>query len=267
MSIKSSLETITPDLAQFRFLFVNMFMYGDSHSWVLIDAGLKGSSRDIIDAAENRFGHGVAPNAFILTHGHFDHVGAFPELFEQWDVPIYAHPKEVPFLTGQRDYPEPDPTVGKGAMALASFVYPHKANDWGDRVNPLPADGSVPFMPGWTFIHVPGHTPGQVALFREQDRLMIAADAFVTTKQESLYEVLQQRKGVHGPPAYFTPDWISARKSVETLAALDPYIAVTGHGPPMQGEELREGLSDLIAHFSEIAVPDQGRYVSPNGSN
>lgn len=52
MSIKFSLETITPDLAQFRFLFVNMFMYGDSHSWVLIDAGLKGSSRDIIDAAE-----------------------------------------------------------------------------------------------------------------------------------------------------------------------------------------------------------------------
>ena len=99
MSIKSSLETITPDLAQFRFLFVNMFMYGDSHSWVLIDAGLKGSSRDIIDAAEKRFGHGVAPKAFILTHGHFDHVGAFPELFEQWDVPIYAHPKEVPFLT------------------------------------------------------------------------------------------------------------------------------------------------------------------------
>lgn len=267
MSFKSSLETVTPDLAQFRFLFTNMYMYGDSTSWVLIDAGLKGSASDIIDAAESRFGSGVAPDAYILTHGHFDHVGAFPELFETWDVPIYAHQLEVPFLTGQRDYPEPDPTVGKGAMALMSFAYPHKATDFGERVQSLPADGSIPNMPGWTWIHTPGHTVGHVSLFREQDRLLIAGDAFVTTKQESLYEVLQQKKGVHGPPAYFTPDWQSARESVTRLAELSPHIAVTGHGSPMQGEELTDGLADLIANFDEEAVPDRGRYVPEDGTH
>ena len=264
MAFKSSLEDVTPDLCRLRHLFVNMYFFGSADSWVLIDAGLQGSATEIVDAAESRFGRGIAPKAYILTHGHFDHVGAFPELFETWDVPIYAHPLEMPFLTGKKDYPEPDPTVGKGAMALLSFAYPNKANDWGDRVKPLPADGSVPFMPDWRWIHVPGHTEGQVALYRERDRLLVAGDAFVTTQQESLYEVIQQKEGVHGPPAYFTPDWQAARKSVETLASLNPMIAATGHGTPMRGEELRGGLAELVTHFDELAVPNQGKYV-PEG--
>lgn len=264
MSIKSTVDQVTPDLTRMRFLFTNLYFYGDRDSWVLIDAGLQGSAGDIVKAAEDRFGEGTAPNAIILTHGHFDHVGAFPELFERWDVPIYAHSLEVPFLTGGSDYPEPDPTVGKGAMALLSFAYPNKANDFGERVQALPDDGSVPFMPGWRWVHTPGHTAGHVSLFRDEDRVLIAGDAFVTTQQESLYAVMQQKEVVQGPPAYFTPDWVSARRSVEALAALDPAIAATGHGTPMQGAELKQGLADLIANFDEVAVPDRGKYV-PEG--
>lgn len=100
-----------------------------------------------------------------------------------------------------------------------------------------------------------------VTLFRDADRTLIAGDAFVTTQQESLYEVIQQKKGVHGPPAYFTPDWGAARKSVERLADLHPAIAATGHGTPMSGEELATGLSDLVARFDDVAVPDHGKYV------
>lgn len=266
MSFTTTVTDVAPDVARMRFLFVNLYMYGTKESWVLIDAALAGSADDIVKAAEDRFGKGTAPKAFIMTHGHFDHVGAFPELFERWDVPIYAHPDEVPFLTGEKDYPKPDPGVGKGAMALMSFAYPNKANDFGERVQALPEDGSVPFMPGWRWIHTPGHTVGHISLFREIDRLLIAGDAFVTTQQESLYEVMQQKKGVHGPPAYFTPDWIAARASIEKLAALNPAIAATGHGTPMSGEELSNGLEELLAHFDEVALPDRGKYVPEDGT-
>jgi glyoxylase-like metal-dependent hydrolase (beta-lactamase superfamily II) len=265
MSITSTVDQVTPDLTRMRFLFTNLYLYGDQDSWVLIDAGLQGSAGDIVKAAEERFGEGTAPKAIILTHGHFDHVGAFPELFEQWDVPVYAHSLEVPFLTGGSDYPAPDPTVGKGAMALLSFAYPNKANDFGERVKTLPDDGSVPFMPGWRWIHTPGHTAGHVSLFRDEDRVLIAGDAFVTTQQESLYAVMRQKEVVQGPPAYFTPDWVAARRSVEALAALDPAIAATGHGTPMLGADLKHGLAALIANFDEVAVPDRGKYV-PEGS-
>ncbi len=261
MAVISTVEQVTSDLTRLRFLFVNLYLWGTPDSWVLVDAGLQGCTSTIIDTAEERFGKGTAPQAIILTHGHFDHVGAFPELFDHWDVPVYAHQLELPHLTGQADYPPPDPTVGKGVMALMSFTYPNKAIDLGPRVQLLPEDESVPHMSGWRWIHTPGHTPGHVSLFRESDRCMIVGDAFVTIKQESLYAVVTQEQEIHGPPAYFTPDWEAARHSVERLAALQPSIAATGHGTPMGGEELTSGLEKLVREFDEIAIPDQGRYV------
>ena len=265
MSIKTTVDQVTTDLTRMRFLFVNLYLQGTAENWVLIDAGLPGCANDIVNAAREQFGES-APKAIIMTHGHFDHVGAFPEIFKHWDVPVFAHPLEVPYLTGEQDYPEPDPTVGEGMMALMSFAYPNKGIDLGDRVKPLPEDGSVPHMPGWRWLHTPGHTKGHVSFFRDDDRLLIAGDAFVTTKQESLYEVMRQKQGVQGPPAYFTPDWSAARSSVEMLAGLKPAIAATGHGTPMKSEELTEGLADLVAHFDDIAVPDHGKYVPADGT-
>ena len=261
MAIISTTDQVAPDLTRLRFLFVNLYFLGKPESWVLVDAGLQGCKGEVIETAEGLYGSGKPPKAILLTHGHFDHIGAFPEIFEAWDAPVYAHQLEMPFLTGQADYPPPDPTVGKGAMALMSFAYPNKRIDLGRRVRPLPDDGGVPFMPGWRWIHTPGHTPGHVSFFRESDRCLIAGDAFVTTKQESLYAVLTQDEQVRGPPAYFTPDWNAARGSVEALAALRPEVAATGHGTPMRGEILRLGLDRLVADFDEVAVPDQGRYV------
>jgi hypothetical protein len=66
---------------------------------------------------------------------------------------------------------------------------------------------------------------------------------------------------MHGPPMYFTPDWISARTSVQSLAALSPEVVVTGHGQTMQGQEMRAALHELAERFDEIAVPETGRYT------
>lgn len=261
MGVTTTSDKVAADVTRLRFLMVNLYFAGQQDEWVLVDAALEGSANEIVKTAEEVFGVGAKPKAIILTHGHFDHIGAFPELFDAWDVPVYAHPSEMPFITGRSDYPPPDPTVGKGAMALLSFTYPNKGIDLGARAQNLPDDGSIPHMPGWRWIHTPGHTPGHVSLFRDSDRLLIAGDAFVTTKQESLYAVLTQAEEVNGPPAYFTPDWAAARRSVEKLAALQPEIAATGHGTPLRGAELHRGLERLVAEFDDIAVPDQGRYV------
>ncbi|HLM68084.1 MAG TPA: MBL fold metallo-hydrolase, partial [Longimicrobium sp.] len=153
---------IAPDLAYLRTMIVNLFLWGPrdagDRGWVLVDTGMYGSARSIVQAAEERFGKGARPRAIILTHGHFDHRGSIHELVEMWDCVVYAHPMELPYLTGESAYPPPDPTVPGGAMARLSFTYPNKPIDLGGRVRPLPADGSVPGMPGWRWIHTPGHT-------------------------------------------------------------------------------------------------------------
>jgi glyoxylase-like metal-dependent hydrolase (beta-lactamase superfamily II) len=254
-------ETVGPDVVRIRYLFVNCYLIGTPDNWILVDAALRGATDAIVSAAEETFGPDAKPTAIVLTHGHFDHVGALADLLELWDVPVWAHPLEAPHLTGAEDYPPPDPKVGKGAMALMSFAYPYKAADFGESVRPLPLDFHVPQLPDWKWIHTPGHTRGHISLFRDNDGLLIAGDAFVTVEQESLYQVFRQNQEVHGPPAYFTSDWATAEESVRILEALKPSIAATGHGSPMSGEDLSQGLAHLVAQFEDVAVPDQGRYV------
>ena len=262
---EGSAKEIARGLAYMRDRIVNLFFVGEpgmaDQGWVLVDAGLHGSADRIQQAAEQRFGAGARPTAVVLTHGHFDHVGALETLVERWDVPVYAHALEMPYLTGRSTYPPPDPTVGGGAMARLAKLYPKGPIDLRDRAKELPEDGSVPGMPGWRWVFTPGHAPGHVSLFRDEDRTLVAGDAFVTTKQESAIAVLQQRQEIHGPPMYFTPDWEAARASVERLAELEPALAATGHGVPMKGEAMLRGLRALARDFDRLAKPAKGRYV------
>jgi glyoxylase-like metal-dependent hydrolase (beta-lactamase superfamily II) len=263
---EDGLHEVLPDLAYQRQIFVNVVFYGIEslrRSWVLIDAGLHGSADRIIRAAEKRYGPNARPLAIAMTHGHFDHVGALETLVEKWNVPVYAHREELPYLDGSTSYPDPDPSVGGGMMARLSPMYPRGPVNVKAALRALPDDGSVPPMPGWQWVHTPGHTPGQIALWRPSDRTLIAGDAFITTNSESAYSAaITQTPEIHGPPRYFTPDWNGARYSVQRLAALQPEVVVSGHGGAMRGPQMRAGLETLARSFDDIAVPDKGRYVT-----
>lgn len=255
---------LVSDVFCYTIQIVNIVLVGNpkTKDFVLVDAGMPGSADKIISTIEERFGENSRPKAIILTHGHFDHVGAIIELVERWQVPVYAHEAEMPFLQGERSYPDPDFTVEGGLVAKMSPLFPNEPINLSDHVKALPIDGTVPYLPGFAWVHTPGHTPGHISLFREKDRVLIAGDAFVTVKQEFLYKVFMQEKEISGPPRYLTTDWQSAKKSVITLEGLKPAFAITGHGLPMSGEELAVNLKKLVDHFDELAIPDFGKYVN-----
>lgn len=255
--------SVAPGVWRIRDLIVNVYLIHEpaTNKWVLLDTGLSTSAHKIRKVADHLFWPESTPSAIILTHAHFDHTGSLRKLADEWDVPIYAHPLEKPYLTGASSYPPPDPSAGGGLFSLLSFTFPKKSIDVADRLILLPEDGTIPVLPGWKYYHTPGHAPGHISLFRQSDRLLLAGDAFVTTCQESVISVITQKREMHGPPKYFTYNWGSAERSVKTLAALEPQIAATGHGRPMAGEELRNALHHLADNFRELAVPKSGRYV------
>ena len=110
------------------------------------------------------------------------------------------------------------------------------------------------FQVGGTCIHL----AMRVGIFRCTERQMVCC---CTTKQESFLAVANQTPELHGPPAYYTPDWNAARASVEKLAALNPTTIAPGHGLPISGDHVREQLRQLAVDFDRIAMPEHGKYV------
>src|SRR4051812_42158468 len=102
-----SLEVAT-DVVRIPVFLVNAYMFGlpggGDRSWVMIDTGIDSGRKRILEAVHQRFGDD-RPAAIVLTHGHFDHVGSLPELADRWDVPVFVHPLERPYLDGSSSYP------------------------------------------------------------------------------------------------------------------------------------------------------------------
>jgi len=252
-----AIERIAPDVGWFPISFVNAYFVGHSGGpWALIDSGVPGRAEQIFEAAEARFGAGSRPQGIYLTHGHFDHAGSAMQLAERWEVPIFAHRMELPYVTGRSDYPPPDPTIG-GAFAFLSRFMPFRTRHLGAWVRELPTR-ELPGLPDWKWFATPGHSPGHVSYFRSTDRVLLAGDAFATMNMDSWIGLTSARKKLSRGGAPFNLDWDATRESVQTLAALRPNVVGCGHGIPMVGETTPDRLQRFAQRFRR---PRHGRYA------
>ena len=254
-SVTSNAEQVTPEVTLLNFTVVNAFLVGDPLSdgkeFVLVDTGLENAYDFILETVKKYYGKDIRPQCIVLTHGHFDHVGSVIKLSEYWDVPVYIHELELPYVTGKMDYPKGDSTVG-GEISQMSPSFPHTSIDISYRINILPQDGKIPGMYGWKWIHTPGHTRGHISLFKELDRVLIAGDAISTTKQESMWSVITKKEEISGPPAYMTEDWEKAKESIIYLKSLEPAILLPSHGKPLRNLEIREQLEMLVNKIDKM---------------
>jgi glyoxylase-like metal-dependent hydrolase (beta-lactamase superfamily II) len=240
------MQEIAPGVALVSTLIANAYLVGDHGQWVLVDACTPGHEDLLQRAVARRFGRGSRPAAILLTHGHFDHAGSAAKLADLWGVRIYAHSREIPFLTGQSHYP-PFRFDSPGFFTRIARFFPTETVDLGARVIALEPQQPAPGLPNWQTIETPGHTPGHVAFFRRSDRVLLAGDAVTTMNLDSFAATIARRKQVCRPPVPATSDWESARKSVELLAGLQASVIAAGHGRPMSGAA--DQLIWLAKHF------------------
>ena len=263
------MEIVAPGIACVPITFVNAYLLGEPGGpWAVVDTGIPGFAWKIIEAANERFGRDSRPVAIFLTHGHFDHSGNARRLSDHWNVPVYAHPLEAPYLSGRSGYPPPDPTVG-GAIAMLSRVMPHNGYNLEDRLRTFAKSGTpssdgaetgpLPGLDGWRWVFTPGHAPGHVSFFREADRALVAGDAVATLDMDSYLELAVKQQEVSTAGAPFICDWGQYAASLETLTELEPTVLACGHGIPMTGEDVAGDLERFSRHFSP---PPHGRYVA-----
>lgn len=234
----------------------NVYLVDAERGWALVDTGWPGSVGAVTSAVESLHGRGARPTAILLTHMHPDHSGAAGPLARAWQVPVHVHPDELVMAAGRYvpEYGMPlDRWLVMPLMRLLPARTRTRVEDAGsitDVVQPLGPDGVVPGLPGWRWVHTPGHTPGHVAFLREADGLLISGDAVVTVDLNSLRGVLTRRSQLSGPPRYTTWDWPAAVRSVSTLAALAPQLLAPGHGRPWT-TGTAEGLRALADRLGE----------------
>jgi glyoxylase-like metal-dependent hydrolase (beta-lactamase superfamily II) len=237
---------IAPGVAIVPSLVANAYLAGEPDAWVLVDACTPGHEQMILRAAERRFGRGARPRAILLTHGHFDHAGSAAALADCWDVPIYVHRLEIPFLTGKAEYPPFDYSSPGFFTRLARF-FPRATVNLGNRVAAFEPGQPLPGLPDWQIIETPGHTPGHVAFFRPAGAVLLAGDAVTTMNLDRFFDTIFRRRQVCRPPVPATSNWQDAAHSARVLASLRPSIIAAGHGLPVRDAAAQ--LSDLAENF------------------
>jgi glyoxylase-like metal-dependent hydrolase (beta-lactamase superfamily II) len=252
------LKEIARDVFRLKVSIANVYFVGPPEGpWALVDTGTPKHADHIREAAESVYGSAARPSAILLTHGHMDHAGSALDLANMWDVPVFAHSLEMPYLTGKSKYPPSDPTVGGFLATMVRFVSTPLQN-LGERVRALEPGREAPGLTGWEWHHTPGHSPGHVAFYRPEDGTLLAGDALCTLNLDSLFASFLELQHVCGPPKPSTCDWQRARESVELLAELRPLTIAAGHGIPMSGGEAVMQLAELAVDFP---IPAHGRYV------
>lgn len=263
-AIKYASKEILPDILLLDLTKVSICLVGDpankKDGWVLVDTGPEAAADFIVEHARERFGRASRPNAIILMHGHIAHAGAAMKLADLWNVPVYMHHLEMPYVTALVDYPTPDPSVDE-ALSDKLSDSPDQGINLSFHSVPLPLNRSVPGMPGWEWVHTPGHTIGHISLFRPADRTLIAGDAFSSSKEDTLFSFSSQKQRQAGETEYATIDWSAARNSIQRLLNLKPSLAIPSHGKPMRSEELSRRLQTLLGQMNEMVKPYPGFYA------
>jgi glyoxylase-like metal-dependent hydrolase (beta-lactamase superfamily II) len=199
---------------------VNVYLLLGS-TLTLVDTGMPGNANAILGYIDSL---GLAPAGLariVLTHHHLDHVGSAAALKQRTAAQLLAHPADVPFIARECAPPPPRNALDRLLGRLVPILI---------RAEPAPVDLTVQdgdrldLLGGATVVHVPGHSPGSIALHLPSERVLICGDA-----------IDHRRNRLEPPSKLFTADMDQALASLRRLAELEFDLLCPGHGDPIVG--------------------------------
>lgn len=243
---------LAPNLHRIGNDIVAVYLIETGEGITLVDAGLPGHYRELVDEVASLGRSMTDIRGLILTHGDSDHIGFAERLRREHGVPVLIHGADAGRARGEA---KPKTATGRFKVgAMARFAW-YSSRNGGLRTTYLTEvdeikDGQVLDLPGAPHvISMPGHSPGSIAVHSEVADAVFVGDALTTRS------VLTGREGPQ--PAPFTDDPAEALASLAHLADLRATWVLPGHGAPWNGG-VPEAIRRIRAAAAEANRTSQG---------
>lgn len=200
---------------------VNAYLLGD----VVVDAGTKGAAKRLLKALRS---HAVGAHA--LTHSHPDHAGGSRRLVDALEIPVWV---------GERDRGDVESGRPRAAESWLQSAVARFSHYDGVPVGRSLREGDD-VGHGFVALDTPGHSDGHVSFWRERDRTLVVGDVLFNLSP------LTTAPGLREPPAMLTRDPRRNRESARRLAALEPELALFGHGPPLRDPARLKAFAEAL---------------------
>ena len=194
----------------------------------LIDTTMQANGKTILDYISGKMNRNPSDvKTIVLTHHHVDHTRGLAALQKATGAKIAVHEADADFVSGKAKPPSPGGAIGLAFKAMSPFM---KSAPVGVDVRLKEGDAIGDLV----VIHTPGHTPGSIALYNRENRVMFVGDTarFIKGKLE-------------GPPPQFTPRMEQAKASIERLSAYNFEVMLSGHGEPLRSADAPRMMGEL----------------------
>lgn len=234
---------VTPHIARLELSAAAVFLVKGDEGWTMVDTGPEKETDTVMKAVLD-YTKGAQPRVLILTHGHPDQAGGALKIRAAWRLRVAAGRAEIPYLTEPVFYRKIQGRSLRNYMAGLTML----PAMLGRGVDLPLDDGSL--VSGMTVYHVPGHSPGMIALLHHADRALLCADVFAN------------KGNLADPSGAMTYDAKLNHKSQKRLAALDFDHLLPSQGAPIMNDGKRQAMELVEKHFGKGAFAADGKAVA-----
>ncbi|MCG3221641.1 MAG: MBL fold metallo-hydrolase [Candidatus Heimdallarchaeota archaeon] len=195
----------------------NSYLIERKQECVLIDTGMSKKASKLIKAINSNFPYKPL-KAVIITHSHQDHRAGLEILRKIYEPSVIAHEEESPYIEKTEELPSLGGFGGFMIKMLDGMM-----GIPGSKVDQKVVDNDIVY--GLKVMHLPGHTPGTIALYDIENQALYCSDIINADKRG---------KKILPPKKDYALDYEQALKSsLRMLNETSPSVILPGHGSPI----------------------------------